>query len=154
MSTSPIATPAPATIHASWFAKATTWLLKIGHAIKSGLTKAAAEEPKVAAAIAQVAPSIEEVSNLILPGSGNIEQHIIDGYSYFAKLLHEGGDAVTSITLSSPTGSVAVDAQFIADAKAFLPTIKSLLHPAANAAPATSNANAASRSEQRENNHV
>ncbi len=133
MASTPVVAPS---IHQSWFSKAISWVLKIGTTIKSGLTKATNEEPKVAAAIATVAPSIEEVSNLILPGSGMIEQHIIDASSYFYKLLREGGDAVNSITLTSPVGSVAVDSQFIADMKMLKPTIEGFLHPAANSNPA------------------
>jgi hypothetical protein len=134
MSSTATAPVAPATVHQSWWTKAATWLLKIGHAIKQGLADAVAAEPKIAAVIANVAPTIEGVSNLVVPGSGNFEAHVMDVYGYVAKAVADAGVAANSVSITTPAGSLQLDQQLVADIKGFLPAVQTFMHTAANPA--------------------
>ncbi|MGH9684796.1 MAG: hypothetical protein ACRD4S_14435 [Candidatus Acidiferrales bacterium] len=123
---------ASASIHPAWYARAGTWLLGIGRAIKNGILKVAGEEPKIAAAIATVAPTAEALSNLLLPGSGTFEQHLLDVWGVVAAAVKDAGDAAAANGIS-----ISLDAELVAGVKAILPAVEAFLHPAASsAAPA------------------
>lgn len=117
-------TPGP--IHPAWYARAGTWLLGIGKAIKNAVLKVAGDEPAISAEIAKIAPTAEAISNLFLPGSGNFEQHLLDVWGVVASAAKGAGDAASANGIS-----VTFDAALIADVKAILPTVEQFLHPSA-----------------------
>ena len=127
---------ASATPHASWWSKAVGALITVGKKIKDAFGKVISEEPVIQSAISKIAPDIETFSNLVLPGSGTIEQHILQVYGYVAQVVADGGEAVNKVTVSTPVGEIDLDQQVVNDIKTFLPTIKSLLDPAASTTPA------------------
>jgi len=118
------------TIHPAWYARAASWLLGVAKAVKNGILKVAGEEPKVEAAIKTIAPTIEAISNLIIPGSGTIEAHLVDVWSVVASAVKSAGDAAGANGLS-----VVIDAELVAAVKAVLPAVEAFLHPAANSQP-------------------
>lgn len=124
----PVVSAAP---HPSWYAKAASWLVGIAKAVKGGILKVASAEPKIDAALKTVAPSIEAISNLIIPGSGTIEAHLVDVWSVVASAVKGASDAASVNGLS-----VSFDAALIADVKAILPAVEAFLHPSANSTPA------------------
>ena len=60
----------------------------------------------MAAEIQKLAPTVEALSNLVVPGLGNIEQHIVDVYGGVASAVHAAGDAAAANGVS-----VSLDAQ-------------------------------------------
>jgi hypothetical protein len=131
MSTAPIATPAPAAPHATWYARAGTWFLKIGHAIKGAILKISNEMPAVQAEIAKVAPTVEAISEMLLPGSSAFEQHLLDVWGVAANAVKDAGAAAGANAIS-----ITLDESLIADIKGFLPAVEAYLHPAASPSPA------------------
>ena len=65
MSSAPPVTPAP--IHVSWWAKATTWFKHEAVTVKNAVLKVAGFAPEITAEIVKIAPTLEAVSNMILP---------------------------------------------------------------------------------------
>ena len=128
MATTPPVTPAP--IHPSWFSKALTWVKHEASVVKNSVLWLANKEPAVAAGIQKIAPTVEELSNLFVPGLGNIEQHVVDVYGVVASAVHAAGDAAAANGVS-----VTLDAALIADIKAVLPAILKYLSPQASSAP-------------------
>ncbi|HWH59338.1 MAG TPA: hypothetical protein VN682_17040 [Terriglobales bacterium] len=128
MATSPVT---PAATHPSFFAKAGTWLLKIGNAIKHGVQKVAGEAPAVTAELQKVAPTAEALSNLFLPGSGSFEAHLLDTWGVLASAVDTAGQAAEANGVS-----VTLDAQLVAEIKSFLPSVKQFFAPNAGPAPA------------------
>ena len=124
------ANPVVGAVHPAWYARAGTWLLNIGKAVKNGILKVGGAEPKVAAAISAVAPTVEAVSNLLVPGSGTFEQHLLDVWGVAANAVKAAGDAASANGVS-----VTLDAELVASIKAILPAVEQFLHPAASAAP-------------------
>lgn len=122
--------------HASWWSKAAGVFVKIGRAIKTGLSDILNEQPKIAAAIQEVAPNIEAASNLIFPGAGTFEQHILDAYGVLSKAVSDAGAAVGSVSITTPAGSTELDAQLVQDIKTFAPQIAALFDSAASSTPA------------------
>lgn len=133
MSTTPSAVTSAAP-HATWYARAGTWFLKIGQAIKGAVLKISNEMPAVQAEIAKVAPTVEALSEKLLPGSAAFEQHLLDVWGVAANAVKAAGDAAAANGVSVP-----LDQSLIADIKGFLPQVEAYLHPAASstAAPAT-----------------
>jgi hypothetical protein len=131
MATTPPAVPATPVVHASWYTRAASWLLGVGKAIKNGILKVVGEEPKIAAAIAAVAPTVEALSNMLVPGSGSFEAHILDVYGVVANGVKAAGDAAAANGIS-----ITLDQALINDIKNFLPQVEAFLHPAASSAPA------------------
>ena len=129
------AVPAPA-VHASWWARSVAWVQKIGHEIVHGLKAAGAEAPKIAAAVNAALPTFEAVSNLIVPGSGSIEALAADALGHFLQAVQGAGDVAGAISITTPLGTQAIDAAFIAQVKAILPSLERFLHPNASPAPA------------------
>lgn len=116
--------------HPAWYSRAATWLLNVGKAIKNGIAKAAGEEPAIAAAIAAVAPTAEALSNLLVPGSGSFEAHLLDVYGVVANGVKDAGAA------SAANGiNITLDETLVNDIKTFLPQVEAFLHPAASPAP-------------------
>lgn len=134
MSTAPTATPS-ATPHASWYARAGTWFLKIGHAVKNAVVKISGEMPAVQAEITKIAPTVEGISEILLPGSSTFEQHLLDVWGVAANAVKDAGAAAGSNAIN-----ITLDASLIADIKGFLPAVEQYLHPAASASPAPSSA--------------
>ena len=130
MSTTPSAVTAAAP-HASWYSRAGTWFLKIGHAIKDAVLKISSDMPAVQAEIAKVAPTVEGISELLLPGSSKFEQHLLDVWGVAANAVKATGDAAAANGVS-----LTLDQALIADIKGFLPQVEAYLHPAASPAPA------------------
>jgi hypothetical protein len=128
MSTAP--SPVVAVPHPAWYARAGTWLLGVAKTIKNGILKVAGAEPQIAAAIASIAPTAEAISNLIVPGSGNFEQHLLDVWGVAASAVKGAGDAAAANGLS-----ITLDAALVAEIKAVLPAVEAFLHPAASPAP-------------------
>ncbi len=117
-------------VHPSWYSKAGSWLLGVGKHIKNGVLRVASVEPKIAAALAEYAPTVEAVSNLLVPGSGNFEAHLLDIWGVAAAAVKGAGDAAATNGLS-----ISLDAALVADIKAILPAVEAFLHPAASPAP-------------------
>lgn len=128
MATTPPVTAAP--IHPSWFARAGTWLLKVGHAVKTGILKVVGASATVDAELKKIAPTLEALSNLAIPGSGSFEAHVLDVWGVVASAVHAAGDAATANGVS-----VSLDATLVADIKAILPAVLEYLHPQAGPAP-------------------
>jgi hypothetical protein len=104
--------------------------LNIGKAIKNGIVKASAEAAVVNDAVSKIAPTVEAVSELIVPGSGRIEALAMDAFGAVVHGVKSAGDAASANGVS-----VTLDAQLIADIKAILPAVEAFLHPAATSAP-------------------
>jgi len=134
MNTSATATPTSTTPHASWYSRAGTWFLKIGHAIKGAVLKISNEMPAVQAEIAKVAPTVEAISEMLLPGSSTFEQHLLDVWGVAANAVKDAGAAVGGNIIS-----ITLDQALINDIKGFLPQVEAYLHPQASAAPAPTN---------------
>jgi hypothetical protein len=128
----PVTPAVPAPIHPAWYARAGTWLLKVGTAVKNGILKVAGAEPKIAAAIAEIAPTAEAISNLVVPGSGSFEAHLLDVWGVAASAVKGAGDAAAANGIS-----VTLDAALVAEIKAILPAVEAFLHPTASSAPPT-----------------
>ena len=103
--------------------------LKIGHAIKAAALKIAGEMPAVQAEMAKIAPTVEDVSNLLLKGSGDFEAHLLDVWGVVAKAVKDAGDVAGANGLG-----VIFDQNLIADVKGFLPAVEAYLHPSASPA--------------------
>lgn len=132
MSTSP-APIVTATPHPSWYARAGTWFLKIGQAIKGAVLKIAGDMPAVQAEIAKIAPTVEGISEMLLPGSSKFEQHLLDVWGVAANAVKDAGAAAGGNAVN-----ITLDQTLVNDIKGFLPAVEAYLHPAANAAPAPS----------------
>lgn len=101
------------------FAKAATWVLNEAKATKNAIEKVAHLSPAITAEIQKVAPTFEAISNMVLPGSGNFEAHLIDVYSVAADAVDKLGaaDAANGV-------NVTLDAALVAAIKGFLPSVK------------------------------
>ena len=121
----------PVVIHSSWWAKAGTWFLKVGQAVKNGILKVVGASDAVAVELQKVAPTLEAISNIALPGSGTFEQHLLDVWSVVAAAVHTAGDAAKGNAVN-----VQIDAELAAEIKAILPAVQQFLHPQAGPAPA------------------
>jgi hypothetical protein len=135
MSTTPAATPASTTPHPSWYARAGTWFLKVGQAIKGAVLKIAGEMPAVQAEISKIAPTVEGISELLLPGSSTFEQHLLDVWGVAANAVKDAGAAAGANAIS-----ITLDSSIVQDIKGFLPAVEAYLHPAASSAPAPASA--------------
>jgi hypothetical protein len=131
MATPAVPVVAPA-IHPSWFSKAVTWVKHEASVVKNSIMWLAGKEPAVAAEIGKIAPTVEMLSNMIVPGLGNIEQHIVDVYGVVAAAVDQAGAAAAANGVS-----LSLDQKLILDVQAVLPAIKKYLSPAAGPAPAT-----------------
>ena len=129
MSTTP-SSPTPATPHAAWYARAGTWFLKIGRTVKGVFQKIASDMPAVQAEIQKVAPTVEKLSELVLPGSATFEQHLLDVWGVAANAVKDAGAAAGANGIN-----VTLDSALVADIKGFLPQVEAYLDPAASAAP-------------------
>jgi hypothetical protein len=121
---------AAAAPHPAWYARAGTMFLKIGHAIKAIAMKIAGEMPAIQAEIVKIAPTLEAVSNMLLPGSGNFEAHLLDVWGVAANAVKDAGAVAGANGIS-----ITLDAALIADIKGFLPEVEKYLHTAASPAP-------------------
>lgn len=129
MASAPPVVPAPVA-HPAWYARAATWLLHIGVAIKNGVIKVASEAPKISAALATAAPTVEALSNLIVPGSGSFEAHLLDVWGVVANGVKAAGDVAQGNGIN-----IVLDQALIEEIKTFLPQVEAFLHPAASPAP-------------------
>lgn len=128
MSTAPAPiTTATAAPHPAWYARAGTWFLKVGHAVKSVMAKIAGEMPAVQAEIAKVAPTAEAVSEMLLKGSSTFEQHLLDVWGVVANAVKDAGSATAANGVN-----VAFDQTIVSDVKQFLPQVEKYMHPAAS----------------------
>lgn len=130
MSTTPTPTPSGAP-HATWYARAGTWFLKVGQAIKGAVMKISGEMPAVQAELSKVAPTVESLSEMLLKGSSTFEQHLLDVWGVTAQAVKDAGDAAGANGVS-----VTLDQTLVNDIKGFLPQVEKYLHPAASSAPA------------------
>lgn len=124
------ATAAP---HPTWYARAGTWFLKIGQAVKGAVLKIAGDMPAVQAEIAKIAPTVEGISELFMPGSSKFEQHLLDVWGVAASAVKDAGDAAGANAIN-----ITLDANVVNDIKGFLPAVEAYLHPAASPSPAPS----------------
>ena len=125
------ASPVVAAPHPTWYARAGTWFLKIGQAIKGAVLKIAGDMPAVQAEIAKVAPTVEGISELLIPGSSKFEQHLLDVWGVAANAVKDAGAAAGANAIS-----ITLDSSLVNDIKGFLPAVEAYLHPAASTAPA------------------
>lgn len=121
-----------ATPHPAWYARAGTWFLKIGQAVKNVMVKISGEMPAVQAEIAKVAPTVEAISEMLLPGSSAFEQHLLDVWGVTANAVKDAGAAAGSNAIS-----VTLDQTLVNDIKSFLPQVEAYMHPSASPAPPT-----------------
>lgn len=136
MATAPATPTGPtSTPHPSWYARAGTWFLKIGQAVKGVVLKISGEMPAVQAEITKIAPTAEAISELLLPGSANFEQHVLDVWGVAANAVKDAGAAAGGNAIN-----ITLDAGLVADIKNFLPAVEKYLHPAASTSPAPSSA--------------
>ena len=127
MSTSP--TPIVAAVHPQWWSRAGTFFLKISHAVKVAVQKIAGAMPAVQAEIVKIAPTAEAVSNMLLPGSGDFEAHLLDVWGVAANAVKDAG------AVAGANGvSITLDQTLVNDIKGFLPQVEAYLHPSATAA--------------------
>jgi hypothetical protein len=131
-SASPVATTST-TPHPAWYARAGTWFLKVGQAVKNAFLKISNEVPAVQAEIAKVAPTVEALSNMVLPGSAAFEQHLLDVWGVAANAVKDAGAAAGANAIN-----ITLDSALVADIKGFLPQVEAYLHPAASPAAPTS----------------
>ena len=120
----------PALIHSSWYARAMTWVSNEAKTVKNTILKVVGISDKVAAAVQAEAPTIEAISNLVVPGIGNIEAHIIDVWSACASAVDAAGAAAAANGVS-----VQLDSGLVQAIKAVLPAVKAKMSPAASSAP-------------------
>ena len=129
------ATPAASTTpHPSWYARAGTWFVKIGRAVKNAFTEAASKIPVIDSAIQKAAPTVEALSNMVLPGSGDFEAHLLDVWGVAANAVKDAGAAAGSNAIN-----ITLDQALVNDIKGFLPAVEAYLHPAASPSPAPAN---------------
>jgi hypothetical protein len=122
-------TPNP-TPHPAWYARAGTWLLKIGTEVKNAIIKVAGYTPVIASEIAKIAPTAEAVSNLILPGSGSFEAHLLDVWGVAANAVSDAGAAAGANGIS-----ITLDQTLVNDIKNFLPAVEKYMSSQASPAP-------------------
>lgn len=125
-SASPIVTAA----HPQWYSRAGTWFLKIGKAVKHIVAKIENEMPGVQSEIAKIAPTAEAISNILMPGSSNFEQHLLDVWGVVANGVKAAGNAIAANGVN-----VALDQALVDEIRKFLPQVEAYLHPAASPAP-------------------
>jgi hypothetical protein len=118
-------------VHASWYSRAGTWFLKVGHAIKGAILKISSEMPAVQAEIAKVAPTVEAISEMLLPGSSLFEEHLLNVWGVAANAVKDAGAAASGNAIN-----ITLDAALIDDIRSFLPQVEKYLHPSASTAPA------------------
>jgi hypothetical protein len=118
------------TPHPAWYARAGTWFLKIGQAIKGAILKIAGDMPAVQAEIVKVAPTVEAMSNMLLAGSGDFEAHLLNLWGVAANAVQDAGQAAGANALN-----ITLDQQLVNDIKGFLPAVSAYLHPAASPTP-------------------
>lgn len=128
MSTAP--NPIVKAPHPAWYARAGTFFLKVGHAVKTALQKIAGEMPAVQAEIQKVAPTAEALSEMVLKGSATFESHLLDVWGVAANAVKDAGAAAGANGIS-----VTLDQNLINDIKGFLPQVEHYLHPDASPAP-------------------
>ena len=119
--------------HPAWYARAATWLVNAAKAVKNTVVKIAGMSDKLSTEIQAVAPTVEALSNIVLPGSGNFEAHILDVWSVAASAVDAADEAALANGID-----VKFDAALVAAIKAVLPTVKQFLHPAAGPQSPTS----------------
>jgi hypothetical protein len=127
---SPVVTQAPV-VHQSWWSRAATWFGHEAKTIKNVILKIVGAAPAISAEIAKIAPTLEAVSNMIVPGSATWEQHLVDVWAVSAKAVSDAGAAATANGVS-----VTLDQTLVDDIKGFLPAVQKYLHPTASTAPA------------------
>ena len=130
MSTSPSAVTTT-TIHPSWWARAGTWFLKTAGTVKNTVLKVVGMSDKIAQEVQVIAPTVEAISNIVLPGSATFEQHLLDVWSHVAAAVHTAGDAAAANGVN-----LTIDAQLASEVKAIIPAVQQYLHPQAGPAPA------------------
>jgi hypothetical protein len=128
MASAPV-TPAP--IHVSWWAKATTWVKNEAIVVKNAVIKIAGLTPEITAELQKIAPTAEAISNMILPGSGAFEAHLVDVWSAVASNIDAAGAAATANGVN-----VTLDQALVDQIKAFIPAVKAKMSSQAGAAPA------------------
>jgi hypothetical protein len=128
MSTAP--NPIVKAPHPAWYARAGTFFLKVGRAVKSAIQKIAGDMPAVQAEIAKVAPTAEALSEMVLKGSSTFEAHLLDVWGVAANAVKDAGAAADANGIS-----VVLDQNLIRDIRGFLPQVENYLHPSASPAP-------------------
>jgi len=123
---------APAQIHPSWWSRAMTWVVHEATVVKNTIIKIANMTPEIQAEVDKVAPTAEELANLVAPGSGNILAHLVDVWSVAASTIHAAGDAASANGINVP-----FDATLVKDIKTFIPQVKAQMSPSASSTPAT-----------------
>lgn len=122
--------PVTGTPHPAWYARAGTWFLKIGQTVKHVLQKISGEMPAVQAEIAKIAPTVEALSEMVLPGSAKFEQHLLDVWGVAANAVKDAGAA------SGQNGiSITLDQTVVNDIRNFLPQVEAYLSKNASPAP-------------------
>lgn len=122
--------PAGAAIHPSWWARAATWVKNEAVIVKNTITKIAGLTPAIQAEIQKVAPTVEAISNLIVPGSGAFEAHLIDVWSVAASAVDAAGTAAVANGVN-----VTLDTALVNAIKGFIPAVKAQMSTSAGSTP-------------------
>jgi len=122
---------ADSTIHPSWFARAATWVVNEAKTVKNTIIKISGFAPAISSEITKIAPTVEALSNLVEPGLGNFESHLVDVWSVAASAVDEAGAAAAGNGISVSLDSALVDA-----IRGFLPAVKAKMSGTPSSAPA------------------
>lgn len=131
---SSIATATTGAIHPTWWARAATWVVNEAKTVKATILKITGLEPAISAEIAKVAPTVEAISNLVLPGSGDFEAHLVDVWSVAASAVDAAGASAGANGVN-----VQLDAALVSKIKSFIPSVKAQMKGNPSSAPAPTN---------------
>ena len=120
------------------FGHAAQDLVKVGKAIKSAISRAAAEMPTLVADLQKAAPTIEGLTALAAPQFTAVEQLAFNAFGVVANAVEAAGPAAASNGVS-----ISLDSALIADIKAILPAIKSFMGSSASSTAVTASVAAA-----------
>jgi hypothetical protein len=115
----PTPTPAPVVIHPSFWARAATWVKHEASVVKNAILGIQAAVPAITAELQKVAPTVEALSEMIMPGSAGFEAHLVDVWSTVASAVDAAGNAATANGINVQLDQALVDA-----IKTFIPTVK------------------------------
>lgn len=128
MSSTPVV---PAPIHPSWWSRAATWVVNEAKVVKNTIVKIAGFTPEIQAEIDKIAPTAEALSNLVVPGSGAFEAHLLDVWGVAASAVNDAGAAAGANGIS-----ITLDQNLVNDIKSFIPSVKAKMSAKASSAPA------------------
>jgi hypothetical protein len=128
-STAPVA--APAAIHPSFWSKSATWVKAEAVTVRNVIEKIVGMSAAVQVEIQKIAPTVEALSNIVVPGSAAFEAHLIDVWGVVASAVDAAGAAAEANGVN-----VALDQTLVTAIKGFIPAVKAKMSPSAGPTPA------------------